>query len=331
MGNKRIILLIGILLLIAGAVGIFLLEKDALPAKKEDISSAKAIKHTQTETSPKIEDKEKKDTVKANLYSDSPNYLPFVSIAETAQLPAEMKQKINAILELSQGCYYLKTNTENKGIFVILQNPAMYSSNRYPRHNLQIAEINSNGTVTYKNLGFTGEDNEIENAVTPSKLEKWTYDETTEPARPLTHTVYDKKNKVLYSEKWNYDDTDPVKYEMDDGAGKVVSVMKETLDDDTRYRQEHIFYDEEGNTIKSMTVNYDGADIQWFTYYDANHPQNSVMIESVYEDGLKKEEKIYNQNFKLEKTLSANYENGERTRIKLHNAEGEEILNIENQ
>ena len=118
---------------------------------------------------------------------------------------------------------------------------------------------------------------------------------------------------------------------MKNASGNVVSVMKETVDGDMSYRQEHIFYDDNGNIRKSLTIHYEGADLKWFTYYDSLSPENSVTIESEYENGMKILEKIYNSEYKLIYTIKAQYNDGIRTRIELYDADGKEISALVNQ
>ena len=98
------------------------------------------------------------------------------------------------------------------------------------------------------------------------------------------------------SETWNYDDSDPVKYEMKNSDGHVLSVMKETVSGDSEYRQEHIFYDSEGHTKRSFVASYDGADIKWFTYYDAEAPYKNITIEYTSIDWHRKTKKLKDYN-----------------------------------
>lgn len=319
MANKRIILLIGILLITAGAIGVFLIERDGWSTAEKENATTEAVKPSRTFTPAKVAESNK-NAIKADLQQDSNYYIPLVSIADTAQLPSEIRKKINGILENSQGCYIIKQNPETKEIFIILQNPAEYNYDRYSRHNLQVASIDGTGHINITNIGYNGQENEIDSAVVKKDSDEWIFDETTEPYKPLKHVAYNKR-KVLYTETWNYDDSEPVKYEMKDKDGNVISVKKEMLDGDSGYRLEHIFYDGKGNTEKSMTANYDGANIKWFTYYDAKAPGNCVTIESEYEDGLKTGEKVYNNSFKLIKTVNASYKDGKRTELTVTDSE----------
>lgn len=330
MKNKKIILLIGVLCVLAGAIGIFLIEHEQTQQKTETNKQTE-VKPKKSANVEKAKDEKTSSVKKADLYSNSVFDIPLVSIAETVTLSPETKQKIDNILQVSNGCYLLKQNPENKEICIILQSPVKENENCYPRHNLQVVNIDTNGHATYSNIGYSGQENEIDNAVLKTKTDEWVFDETSEPYRPLSHTVYDKKKKVVMSETWNYDDSDPVKYEMKNSDGHVLSVMKETVSGDSEYRQEHIFYDSEGHTKRSFVASYDGADIKWFTYYDAEAPYKNITIESQYDNGLKTAEKIYNQDYQLVNTIKADYTDGERSGLKVLDAEGNEISAYENE
>lgn len=321
MANKRIIAGIGVLCLIAGAIGIFLIERPVKiessndkPEEKQIVPVAKPVKIPQ------------KASIKGDLYSDTPYYMPLLSVVEISELKPEVKKKVDEILENSQGFYFLKHDKKTGETVILLQNPVKDNSN-YIRHNLQTAIVADDGSVTYKNIGYSGEEGEIDNSV-EQKTDSWEFDTSVEPYRPLKHTAYDNHKKVLYTEVWNYGETESIRYEMKDAKDKTISIIKETTDGNDNYRKEHIFYDSNGNTEKSLSANYEGADIKWFTYYDAKNPENNISIESVYNDGLKTEEKIYNQEYKLMNTLKADYSDGERTELTLFDGEGKEKESI---
>ena len=323
MANKRIILLIGLLFIIAGLIGFFLLEREIQNAESQKDTSAKNELQMNI-TKAKLSDDFHENAQIADLYSNTPYYVPYVSVAEIANLSPDIKKKVDEVFELSQGCYLIKYNPESKSVFMLLQSPVIINDDRYTRHNLQIAEISlASENIKYYNIGSEGEENEVQNAVLQQqKDEEWSFDETVEPYRPLKHTVYDKKKKVLYTEEWSYDDANPVKYQMTDNKGNIVSVKKEIMDGDSGYREEHIFYNEEGSTIRSLTANYDGATLKWFTYYDAQNPGNNITIESVYENGLKIIEKIYNQEYQPVSIYNAVYKGGELVGIKHTDKDG---------
>ena len=288
---------------------------------KEQIASPKEIlSNTEAElvSKPSVV---KPVTSKFDLYSETPYSLPLVSIYEISKLSKPVKKAVDNLLEQSQGFYYLKQIDDK--VFVVLQNP-VFVSDTYIRHGLQVAEVNSDGKVVYHTAGYSGVDGEIF-APEELKTDSWEYDKEIEPYRPIKHIAYDEKGKVKFVEYWNYAQDESVKYEMRDNLGKTISILKEVVENDVNYRKEHIFYDNEGNTVVSISINFEGADITRFNYYNAKKPESSVVIISDYIDGLKSFEKIYNKDYTLVNILEANYENGERKEIKLFDSEKTEL------
>ena len=330
MSNKKIILLIGLLLIVAALTGYFLIEreiKEPSPAENKQVEKV----HKSTSTAPKNTAEKEENSLTADLYNNDLYNLSLASIVEISKMPALVKEKIDKILELSQGCYLLKQNSDSGKIYILLQNPVENAGHRYSRHNLQMAVINNDGSVHYKDIGFSGNEGEIENIILKSKTEDWEFDESIEPARPLKHTTYDKKKQVLYSECWNYDDSEPVKYEMKDANDNVVSIMKGSFEGDSTYREEHIFYDHQGNIEKTVVITFEGANIKWFTYYDAAMQKDSVTIEFEYNNGQKTGEKIYNNKYQLTEIIKACYNDDLRTGIKVYDSENNEVLSLKNQ
>lgn len=308
-------------LLICGAIAISLICTGCFPKKVADSTNKQEQKGSakQAIQTPKIEE------TKYDLYSETPYDLPLVSIADISKLSVKTKKTIDSILESSQGFYYLKVNN-NGDIFIILQNPIQIT-NTYSRHNLQFIEIDKDGVVTSHTAGYTGIDGEIENAI-KQKDDVWTFDNSVEPYRPTKHIAYNEKGKVKFIETWSYDDTEPVKYQMKDSHKKVVSILKETQDNDANLRREHIFYDNEGNTTMSLTVNYDGANISRLTYYNSHDKIDSVSILSEYNEGNKVKELIYNEDYELINTAIAEYIDGTRKNIQVLDKDGNVILKI---
>ena len=275
----------------------------------------------------KSQTEQKEPEIKSDLYSNTPYNLPLISIVDISKLPPKIKQSVDEILETAQGFYYLKYNDHNKEVDIILQNPVS-EGDTYSRHNLEFAHISSDGNITYKRKGYTGEDGETANAVT-SDGDFWEFDTSVEPNRPLKHIVYEKKNKIKFEETWNYDEKEPVKYEMKDGKGKTISIMKETVENESNFRKEHIFYDHEGNTEMSVSANYDGAEISRFTYYNADK-NDGITIISEISDGTKNKEQIYNKDYELQATVVADYKDGVREDIKLMDKDGKEVEKLSN-
>lgn len=317
--NKKIVILIFILIILSALGGAYFLNS------KKNITNT--IPKQETARQLKISEEKTKEEIKQpepapikvvlpakksyDLYSSTPYDLPLYSIMEIASLPDNLKKVIDNILENAQGFYLLKTD-EGK-IFIILQNP-INSGNTYSRHDLEFVEINPDGTQHFSFAGYPGEEDEISNAVQSNRKDVWKFDKSTEPYKPLKHIKYNEKGKTEFTEFWDYSQSAEIKYEMKNSEGKTISVLKEILENDTNYRKEHIFYDNEGNTKMSLTVNFDGADITRFTYYS---PEYSISIISEYTDGVKTKESVYNKDYELINILTADYENGERTAITL--------------
>lgn len=252
-----------------------------------------------------------------DLYSSSAYDLPLFSIVEISKLPNTIKIVVDKLLEASQGFYLLRKDDDK--ILIILQNP-VNTSNTFSRHDLQFVEIDSDGKLTYHNAGYQGIEGETFNIIEQTN-EEWLFDESTEPHKPLKHTVYNEKGKVKFTELWNYDETEPIKYQMKDSHKKVVSILKESQDNDSNLRKEHVFYDNEGNTKMSLTVNYDGANISRVTFYNAHESIDSISVISEYENGLKTKELIYNESYELINRIISEYIDGERKKIKVFNNE----------
>ena len=266
----------------------------------------------------------KEEVKKYDLYSETPYELPLFSIVEISKLPQNIKAIIDDILGQAQGFYYLKKSDDK--VLIILQNPVKLTDT-YPRHELQYAEIDMEGKVSYHSAGYCGVDGETDNAV-KVKDDIWLFDETTEPFRPLKHTVYNEKGKAKFSEYWNYDEKEPVKYQMKNSAKKVISILKETQNNDSNYRKEHIFYDNDGNTTMSLTVNYEGANISRLNYYNSHDLIDSAIVMTEYSEGQKVKEQIYNEDYELEYTLTSEYVDGIRKNIKVFDAEGNQTYEI---
>lgn len=280
----------------------------------------------QTATANKNVHSKKEEIKKFDLYSETPYELPLLSIVEISKLPQNVKKVVDEILEQSQGFYYLRKSKDK--VLIILQNPVKLTDT-YSRHDLQYAEIDMEGKVVYHSAGYCGIDGETDNAV-KVKQDVWLFDETTEPFRPIKHIVYNEKGKVKFTECWNYDEKEPIKYQMKNGSKKVLSLLKESQSGDSNYRKEHIFYDNDGNTIMSLTINYEGANISRINYYNSHDLIDSAIIITEYSDGLKIKEQIYNEDYELEQTLTSEYIDGVRKNIKVFDVEDKQIDEIKN-
>ncbi len=311
--------------LVLAVAGAFLLLKEE-PVQEEQKTEPQAVaKKAVYPIKPVV--KEEEVVIKKDLYSATPYDLPLISITEIAKLPDNVKKSVDEILESAQGFYYLKYDRENEKVFIILQNP-IDEENVYSRHGLQFAEVTKDGEKTFKTAGFEGDDGETANAVENLKGDLWEFDRTVEPARPIKHIKYKDKHKIEFVETWNYSTDEPVKYQMKNSKKKVISVMKETFDNESNYRREHVFYDDDGNTRMSISVNYDGANISRFTYYDSEDDSENVTIISEYEDGVKIKESIYNEDYELLNTVECDYTDDVRDEIRVFDKDNHEVEKI---
>jgi uncharacterized protein YcfL len=268
-----------------------------------------------------------KEKPKYNLYNSTLYDLPLFSILEISKLSKGVKAKIDEILELAQGFYLLRVVGDGN-VFIILQNP-INTFNTYQRHNLQFLEIDRDGTITPHNAGYSGIDGEIYNARTDAQ-DLWVFDETIEPFRPLKHVSYDEKGKVRYTELWDYNIDNPVKYQMLDSKKKLISILKESQDNDLNLRKEHVFYDNDGIVRMSLSINYEGANITRLNFYNSYDLIDGITILSEYTDGLKTKETIFDESFLHKFTVIADYNENERKAVKLYDVEGNILKSISN-
>ena len=259
-----------------------------------------------------------------DLYSSTAYDLPLFSIVEISKLSTNVKKVVDKLLEDSQGFYLLRKNGDK--VLIILQNP-IRNENIFSRHDLQFVEIDLNGKVIYHNAGYQGSDGETVNIVM-QKEDNWNFDETTEPQRPLKHIAYNEKGKIKFTEYWNYDEKEPIKYQMKDAQKKVISILKESQENDSNFRKEHVFYDNDGKTKMSLTVNYDGANLSRMTFYNAHDSIDSVSIISEYENGLKTKESVYNEAYELINVVVSEYIDGERKCIKVYDNDAKLVYEI---
>lgn len=271
-------------------------EPVSLPEKKEEspkpVPAVKPLKpQPQTpERAPVIQDTLK--TQKADLFNDTDKLMPYSGMANLASLSENVHKTVESLLEdSSQGIYYLMNSGENT--IVILDNLSKDEEESKRRHDFRIVEISS-------------EDGNI-----------------------LKDTSYNEEKSSEFTEVWNNDEDEPIKYKMTDKDGKVLSMRKEIVENQTNLREEHIFYDENGRTEMNLSFNYDGADLTRFTYYNAEEPEESVTIVNEYQDGIKTKETVYSSEYKVKNTYVPHYENGRKAELFVYDAEGKEVAKLE--
>lgn len=324
--NKKNILICGIgCALVVAAVSSFFIfannkdeenvemqpEPHVIQEKKTEIPSVKPTKKVENETVIK----------KANLYSDSPSSLiPFSAISELAALPQNIQSIVNSFVENSQGLYALIPHKDK--VTLILEGSTQTTDN-YPRHELELVEIElQTGHITHKTLGYVPEH-------VASEHDDWVFsDSKSETSLPLRHTRFNQNGDIEFAETWSYEPNESIKYKLENAEGKIISMKKDIQEDGTALRQEHIFYDKDGNTEMNISVNFEGSDITRFTYYNAEKPQDGCTIISVFEDGEKKKETVYTSEFKVKNVYTSEYKDGVRKAITIYDNENREVEKI---
>lgn len=236
----------------------------------------------------------KKWVKKADLYNSTDKLLPLSAIVDLAYLPEQVGFGVNQILEnSSNGIYFLKQ--VNDKVIVIVDTASHDEENSHRRHDFEIIELS---------------------AADGSVLDRDNY-------------ASDSSAKKI-KEFWNDSENDSVKYKMTDKNGNVISIRKETVDNQTNLREEHIFYDLEGNVKMNLSFNYDGADLKRFTFYDSENPEECAMIVNDYENGVKIKETLYSSDYKIKNIYVPEYKDGEKISITVLNSGNKELERLEN-
>ena len=115
---------------------------------------------------------------------------------------------------------------------------------------------------------------------------------------------------------------------MKDSEGKVISIRKETLNNGTDLRIEHLIYDKDGNTKINVSTTFEDADIKRFTYYNADKTNESCSIFSDYTDGQKTKETVYTSDLKVKNTYSSDYKDGNRENIIIYDNKNHELKKL---
>ena len=291
MEKKKIIIAVAICVLLAGSLSLLMRNSKKIT---NDVKNIKTQEDTVNDVKKPSEEKSKpnlsensnkaekqsdsnassltKNSVKtSNMYNNIPeSMMPLSAISETAGQPQNVKDSVNKLLENSNGIYMVK-NTGNK-LIVVTDNPSNI------RHGIDFVEISlKSGHQIATKLGYSDKMKDSDN-------DYWEYDKSSENQIPLKHIKYKADGNVDFIETWNYDASNPVKYEMKDSEDRTVSIRKETLDGNSNLRIEHVTYDKDGKTKINVTTTYEGADLKRFTYYNADKPSESASVFSDYQD-----------------------------------------------
>ena len=306
----------------------FVMNKDAEPENTSanvPVENNSKLDKTSVSISPKEETKEeapaepevpKEIIKKGEMYSSlSNNQLPLSGIVLLNDLDEDIQEEIGDVLDSSKNIFMLK-KLDNK-LLMLVENPSD------SRHNIDLQEFTLN-SESVKNLPFT-----THIAGDETERDIWEYEDNDDMKRPVKHIKHDEENNVEYTEIWNYSPEEPVKYEMRDREDKVVSIKKETIDNETSLREEHIFYNKDGSTKQSVSISYSGPEITRFTYYNSEKPEEGISIFNDYgADGNKIKETVYTPDFKPVNTYEPIYKDGVRSGIRVLDSQNREIEKI---
>lgn len=290
-------------------------DDESLPEKE-----VKKIEKTATKpvTQPVLQQKKevkKENNVKTDLYKGVPDsLLPLSVINEVASLSNYAQKTVKQFVDNSTGVLYAK-RSGNK-LFMIVENP---NDNR---HGLEFIEISADGKHEKTDFLLS----KYSEGNTDDDL--WEYDVSEDVKRPIKHIKFNSDGETEFVETWHYSSEEPIKYELKNKDDKVISLVKETIDENNSMRQEHLIYDKDGKTKMNLTVNYEGADLTRFTYYNADKPNDGGSVMSEYKDGIKTTETVYTSDYKVENVYKPLYKNCERESIKVFDGENKEVKTL---
>lgn len=248
-----------------------------------------------------------KSPQKVELYNLEENRtLPLSAITAISALPDSIKKAVNKQLEHTN-VYFLDVQDDK----ILIIKDANTDEERFSRHDFEIVKVSKTDGRVEKETAFPRKMSNEE-----SEHEVWEYEVLEgDMVVPTSHKSLDEKGKVCLVEKWYYSEEDPIKYKVINKDNKTLSIRKTSANDDGNWRDEHIFYDEKGDTVLNVSTVYEDNNIARFTYYNAKNPETGVTIVNEYTDGMKTKETVYSADYKIENVYKADYENGARTGI----------------
>ncbi len=287
-------------------------EQQLSSEKKQEVTEKKYDIQTKTKVLQNSVQKDVNIEKRTNLYNNvSSSSLPLSVIAELSDVPEFVRGNVEKLSNLSN--IYMAKKYGDK-LFIITDNSANI------RHNIEFIEISLiNGHQVKTTLGYN-------DTIKDSNNDIWEYDKVSK--KPIRHTKYNSDGDVDFVEIWNYDEKEPIKYEMKDGQGHPISIRKETLDDSANLRVEHLVYDKNGNTKINVSATYDGADIKRFTYYNADKPNESGAVYGEYSDGIKTKETVYTSDLKVKNSYTTEYKDGNKSSITIWDSQNKEIQKL---
>lgn len=311
--NKKLsfIVLIFCLATLASIVLFLKYNKDSF---QEEITLQGVSEKTEKENNiqQSIQNEPKVVIKKANLFSYT--YINSIPLSAIYELSSFSENIQNIFVEIVESCnvYFIK-KIDNK-LIALVENPDDI------RHGLEFVEIDLN---TENLLRFPLEINQED-----SENDIWIFDEKSNSDKPIKHTKLKNNGLISYTEKWYYDKENPIKYKKDNGEEKTISIKKETYDNNSNMRLEHLFYDDDGNTKNSVSIAFVGSNLVRFTYYNSENQDLSLSIFSEYSEGKKTKETVYTSDYKVNKIYKANYTDDIRTSITVFDSNNNKIDEI---
>lgn len=290
--------------------------KEDSPAKKESLKTVVQQETPQKEVirAPKVV--AKKQPKKINLYkSFEDRNVPLSAVVQISALPQNIREIINKQITDSE-VYYLGAVKDK----VIILKEALNEEDRFTRHDFEIVSVSIPDGKIQKETKFPSKMSNED-----SKTEVWQYEVLEgDMVVPSTHTSLNEDGSVKTIENWFYGDDD-LKYKVTNGEGKTLSLRKTTKSKDGNWRDEHIFYTDDGQTALNVSFVYENNQIARLTYYDSTAPETSVTMVNEYDDAEKTKELLYTSDYKLKNIYTSDYNDGERSEIKVFDKSNNEL------
>lgn len=277
------------------------------PAEVEQVLPVKTVKSL-----------EPQKTHKAKLHNfDENHYVPFSAMVEISELPEDIRELIQNLIKESE-VYSLKLSGDK--IFIIKS--ANTEEEKFSRHDFEIVKISMKDKKVEKDLRFPQKMSNTE-----SEREIWNYEVIEEDMMvPTSHVSLSESGKAKLKENWYYNREDGLKYKVVNDKNKTLSLRKTSAPDENgNWSDEHIFYDEDGNTLLNVSSTYENNQLARFTFYEAENPNDGIIIVNEYNDGDKTKETVYTPDYKVQNVYNATYENGERKEVTVLDNNNKEV------
>ncbi len=308
-------------LIIVNLISLFLLCGCSIFSKEEVSQELPNVNKEETPIIPVVEKKVVTTPVEpsiqqvkirkfADIYPENSEVL-LSTIAVLSNLDDKTCHQVKKIIE-DRDVYYITQQDNN--VFMVAAIDS--ESEEFQRHGIELVRISNDGTM---------EDQQLVN-IEDDDSDVWEFDKKTK--LPVRHIHYNIDGHIEYGEYWNYSNENPVKYELKDNDNKTIAIKKEVPDGDSNIRIENLIYDEEGNTKINITMNYEGPYITRFTYFNAETPEDGVVIVREFEDGVEVKETVYSTDYKVKNVYEAFYKNDIRDSIKVFDNEHRELEEI---